>query len=58
VKRLNETIQDQKKKNGNRNNKENTSGENPGTGKPKKEIRCHRCMHHQQNIRDKRESQA
>jgi hypothetical protein len=40
VKRLNETIQDQK--DGNRNNKENTSGENPGTGKSKKEIRCQR----------------
>jgi hypothetical protein len=43
-------------KNGNRNNKEITKGDNPGIRKPKKEIRSHRCKHHQQNKRDRREN--
>ena len=34
-------------KNGNRNNKEITKGGNPGVRKPRKEIRSHRCKHHQ-----------
>jgi hypothetical protein len=40
-------------KNGNRNNKEITKGDNPGVRKSRKEIRSHRCKHHQQNIRDR-----
>jgi hypothetical protein len=42
-------------KNGNRNNKEITKGNNPGNRKPKNEIRSHRCKHHQQNTRDRRQ---
>jgi hypothetical protein len=36
-------------KNGNRNNKEITKGDNPEDRKPRKEIRSHKCKHHQQN---------
>jgi hypothetical protein len=43
-------------KNGNRNNKEVTKGDNPGVRKPRKEVRSHRCKHHQQNARDRREN--
>ena len=43
-------------KNGNRNIKENTKGDNPGDGKPMKESRSHKCKHYQQNIRDIREN--
>jgi hypothetical protein len=43
-------------KNGNRNNKEITKGDNPGVRKPMKEIRRHRCKHHQENTRDRREN--
>jgi hypothetical protein len=50
VKELNKTVQDLK--NGNKNNKEITKGDNPGDRKPRKEIRSHRCKHHQQNTRD------
>ena len=39
-----------------RNNKEITKGDNPGDRKPRKEIRSHRCKHHQQNTRDRREN--
>jgi hypothetical protein len=42
-------------KNGNRNNKEITKGDNPEDRKPRKEIRSYRCKHHQQNARDRRE---
>jgi hypothetical protein len=42
-------------KNGNRNNKEITMGDNPRDRKPIKEIRSHRCKHHKQNTRDRRE---
>jgi hypothetical protein len=42
-------------KNGNRNNEEITKGDNSGVRKPRKEIRSHRCKHHQQNTRDKGE---
>jgi hypothetical protein len=43
--------------NGNRNNKEITiKGENPGVRKPRKEISSHRCKHHQQNTRDRRQN--
>jgi hypothetical protein len=38
---LNKTIQDLK--NGSRNNKENTKGDNSGDRNPRKEIRNHRC---------------
>jgi hypothetical protein len=31
-------------------------GDNPGVRKPRKEIRSHRCKHHQQNTRDRREN--
>jgi hypothetical protein len=51
---MNKTIQDLK--NGNRNNKEITKGENTEDRKPRKETRSHRCKHHQQNIRDRREN--
>jgi hypothetical protein len=44
------------KKNGNRNNKEITKGDNHGDRKPRKEIKSHRCKHHQQNTRDRREN--
>jgi hypothetical protein len=39
-----------------KNNKEITKGDNPGDRKPRKEIRSHRCEHHQQNTRDRREN--
>ena len=41
---------------GNRNNKEITKGDNPRDRKPRKEIRSHRCKHHQQNTRNGREN--
>jgi hypothetical protein len=37
-------------------NEEITKEDNSGDRKPRKEIRSHRCKHHQQNIRDKRET--
>jgi hypothetical protein len=40
------------------NNKEITKGSNPGNGKTRKEIRSYRYRHHQQNTRDRRESQG
>jgi hypothetical protein len=43
-------------KHGNRNNKEITKGDDSGVRKPRKEIRSHRCKHHQQNTRDRREN--
>jgi hypothetical protein len=43
-------------KNQNRNNKEITKVDNPGVRRPRKEIRSHRCKHHQQNTRDRREN--
>jgi hypothetical protein len=43
-------------KNGARNNKEITKGENSEDKKPRKEIRSHRCKHHQQNTRHRREN--
>jgi hypothetical protein len=42
-------------KNGNRNYKEITKGDSTAVRKPRKEIRSHRCKHHQQNTRDRRE---
>ena len=33
-----------------------TKGDNPGVRKPRKEIRSHRCKHHQQNTRHRREN--
>jgi hypothetical protein len=39
----------------NRNNKEITKGDHPGVRKPRKEIRSHRCKHHQQNTTDRKE---
>jgi hypothetical protein len=45
-------------KNGNRNKKEITKGDNPGDRKSRKEMRSHRFKHHQQNIRDRRISGA
>jgi hypothetical protein len=42
-------------KNGNRSNKKNHKGRQPiGVGNSRKEIRSHRCKHHQQNTREKR----
>lgn len=43
-------------KSGNRNSKEITKKENLGGRKPRKEIRRHRCKHHQGNTRDRREN--
>ena len=43
-------------KNGNKNNKEITKVDNSRDRKPRKEIRNHRCKHHQQNKRDRREN--
>jgi hypothetical protein len=43
-------------KNRKRNNKEITKVDNPGDRIPRKEIRSHRCKHHQQNTRDIREN--
>ena len=43
-------------KNGNRNNKENTKGGNPGDGQLRKEIRSYRCKHLQQNTRERRQN--
>jgi hypothetical protein len=42
-------------KNGNRNNKEITKGDNPRDRKTRKEIMSHRYKYHQQNTRDRRE---
>jgi hypothetical protein len=49
---MSKTIQS---KNGNINSKEITKGDSPGDRKPRKEIRSHRCKHHQENTRDRRE---
>jgi hypothetical protein len=54
VKEVGKTIQDGL--DGNRNNKEILKGDNPGHGKCRKEIRSHRCKHHQQNTRDRRQN--
>jgi hypothetical protein len=43
-------------KKGSRSNKEITKGDNSGDRKPRKEIRSHRCKHHHQNTRDRREN--
>jgi hypothetical protein len=43
-------------KNGTKNNKEITKGDNPGFRKPRKEIRSYRFKHHQQNARDRGEN--
>jgi hypothetical protein len=49
VKELDKAIQDLKMET------EITKGYNPEDRKPRKEIRNHRCKHHQQNTRDRRE---
>jgi hypothetical protein len=49
VKEMNKTIQDANDRN--KNNKERIKGDKPLVRKPRKEIRSHRCKHHQQNIR-------
>jgi hypothetical protein len=43
-------------KNGSRNNKEMTKGENSRNRKPRKEFRNHRYKDHQQNARDRKEN--
>jgi hypothetical protein len=43
-------------KNGIRNNKQPTKGDNSGDINSRKEIRNHRCKHHQQYTRDRREN--
>jgi hypothetical protein len=43
-------------KNGSRNNKENTKGDNSGDRNPRKEIGNHGCEHQQQKSRDGREN--
>ncbi|EDL29333.1 mCG148012, partial [Mus musculus] len=53
LKELNKTVQD---KTESRNNKENPKGDNSGDRNPRKEIRSHRCEHHQQTTRDGREN--
>ena len=52
---LNKTMEDIKK-GGSRNNKENSKEDNSGNRNPRKEIRNHRCEHHQQNTTDGREN--
>jgi hypothetical protein len=54
VKELSKTTQDLKMEIETK--KEITKRDNPGNRKPRKEIRCHRCKHHQQNTRDRREN--
>jgi hypothetical protein len=43
-------------KNGSRNNKKIIKGDKSRDRKPTKEVRSHRCKHHQQNTRDRREN--
>jgi hypothetical protein len=43
-------------KNGGRNNKDITKGDNSGGRKPRKKFRRHRYKNHQQNTRDRREN--
>jgi hypothetical protein len=43
-------------KNRNRKNKESTKGDKGGDRKPRKEIRSHRCKHHQQNTINRRKN--
>jgi hypothetical protein len=43
-------------KNGSRNNKEITKGDNSGEEKSRKTVRSHRCKHHQQNTRERGEN--
>jgi hypothetical protein len=38
--------------------KEITKGDNTGDRKPRKEVRSHRCKHHQQNTRDRKQNPA
>ena len=47
AKKMNKIIQDLR--NGNRNNKECTKGDNPEVRKLRKDMRNHRCKYHQQN---------
>jgi hypothetical protein len=54
VKELNKTIQNLKMEK--EIIKKITKGDNTGDIKPRKEIRSHRCKHHQQNTRDRREN--
>jgi hypothetical protein len=54
AKEMNKSIQDLKMEN--RNNKEITKGDNSGIRKPRKDIRSHRCKHHQHNRRHRREN--
>jgi hypothetical protein len=50
VKELNKNIQDLKME------IEKVNKSHPGDRKPRKEIRSHRCKHHQQNTSDRREN--
>jgi hypothetical protein len=43
-------------KNGSRNNKKITKGDSSGDRKLSKEVKSHRCKHHQHNTRDRREN--
>ena len=54
MKELNKAVQNQN--NESRNNKENTKGDKPANGKPRKEVRNYRCKYRQQNTRDRREN--
>jgi hypothetical protein len=54
VKELNKTIKNLKMEK--KNNKEITKVDNPGDRKPRKEIGSHRCKHHRQKKRDRREN--
>jgi hypothetical protein len=53
LKELNKTFQDLKMET---ETIKKSVGDNPGDRKPRKEIRCHRHKHHQQNTRDRREN--
>jgi hypothetical protein len=57
LKKQNKTKQNiQDRKNGIRNSKDIMKGDNSGDTKTRKEIRYHRCKHHQQNTRERREN--
>jgi hypothetical protein len=53
---MNKTIQDLKMERETIKKKKTTKADNPVVRKPRKEIRSHRCKHHQQNTRDRREN--
>ena len=47
---------DPRPKNGSTNNKENINGGKPGNGKPRKEVKNHKCKIHQLNTMNRKEN--